>query len=243
MSQPPAGEEIQAKQTGVGLGTSLSDIGNRIAQLRKKRGMSQADLAKALVTKRSNIGMWESGERDLKSGTLLQIADYFSVTVDFLLCGREAENIDIYRATGLSQAAIESLRRFKEDNFIWWSEDEDVRKRSLGKCEALSIALSSKRFLNVVASLLLLKQGEPGYYYDSQEDSKEEYYKVWFSPDMFAATLTAHLSLIMDSLRRGEGGELPPYEPAVRDMGRALDLLTKEKEQMKGAQDGKESKQ
>ncbi|WP_413509674.1 helix-turn-helix domain-containing protein [Carnobacterium maltaromaticum] len=64
------------------------NTGQRIAELRKSRGMSQGHLAKALNVSTSAVGMWETGKRGLKEDTALQIAEYFNVTTDFLL-GRE----------------------------------------------------------------------------------------------------------------------------------------------------------
>lgn len=60
-------------------------VGERIAKLRERRGLSQAQLAKELKVGTSTLGMWETGKRGLKDDTLKMIAEYFNVSSDYLL--------------------------------------------------------------------------------------------------------------------------------------------------------------
>lgn len=68
----------------------MNTVGERIAFLREKRGLSQPQLAKKLNVGTSTIGMWETGKRGLKDETLKLIADFFNVSTDYLL-GRTDE--------------------------------------------------------------------------------------------------------------------------------------------------------
>ncbi|MGX6994060.1 XRE family transcriptional regulator [Vagococcus penaei] len=61
------------------------NIGQRIAYLRERKGLSQPQLAKDLNVATSTIGMWETGKRGLKDETIKMLADYFGVTSDYLL--------------------------------------------------------------------------------------------------------------------------------------------------------------
>ena len=70
-------------------------IGERIAYLRKVRGISQGDLAKAMFVKREVVTHWEIGDRDLKTEYTIKLADYFGVSCDYLLRGIHSEDIDI----------------------------------------------------------------------------------------------------------------------------------------------------
>ena len=54
-------------------------------QLRKARGLSQEALAGALGISYSAYRRYESGEREPDASTLWKIADYYTVTVDYLL--------------------------------------------------------------------------------------------------------------------------------------------------------------
>lgn len=58
---------------------------NRIKELRTENKITQADLAKVLKISDRAVGYYESGEREPDQDTLLQIADYFDVSVDYLL--------------------------------------------------------------------------------------------------------------------------------------------------------------
>lgn len=86
-------------------------IGERIAHLRNVKGISQSDLAKAMYVKREVVTHWEVGDRDLKTEYTIKLADYFGVTCDYLLRGIKAENVNIAKATGLGDQAIEKLKK------------------------------------------------------------------------------------------------------------------------------------
>lgn len=58
---------------------------NRLKELRKEKSLTQKNLADEMgVTKRTIIA-WENGERDIKSEKAQQLADYFGVSVGYLL--------------------------------------------------------------------------------------------------------------------------------------------------------------
>lgn len=63
----------------------------RLAELRKHAGLSQRALANILKCSQNMISQWENGTRDPSTDTLKSIADYFNVTIDYLL-GRTDEN-------------------------------------------------------------------------------------------------------------------------------------------------------
>lgn len=57
----------------------------RLKQLRKRRGLSQLRLATELGMNQNSISRYESGEREADYQTLIQLADYFNVSIDYLL--------------------------------------------------------------------------------------------------------------------------------------------------------------
>jgi len=61
------------------------NFGNRLRQLRKEKGLTQAELAKLLSIGESTISFYESGKRQPDYETLIRIADLFNVSVDYLL--------------------------------------------------------------------------------------------------------------------------------------------------------------
>ena len=63
-------------------------LGTRIASLRQSCGFSQADLAQRLHISTSAVGMYEQGRREPSVNTLIELAQVFGVSLDYLLSGR-----------------------------------------------------------------------------------------------------------------------------------------------------------
>lgn len=57
----------------------------RLRELRKMRGISQLKLAMDLNTNQNTISRYETGEREPGIAELVALADYFDVSVDYLL--------------------------------------------------------------------------------------------------------------------------------------------------------------
>ena len=58
---------------------------NRIAEMRKIRGLSQAKLAKLLGVAQNTVSNWENGSREPDNKTLKKLAFHLGCTVDYLL--------------------------------------------------------------------------------------------------------------------------------------------------------------
>ena len=58
----------------------------RLKELRKSRGISQLKLAMDLDMNQNSISRYESGARQADYATLIRFADYFDVSIDYLLC-------------------------------------------------------------------------------------------------------------------------------------------------------------
>jgi transcriptional regulator with XRE-family HTH domain len=63
----------------------MSIVNQNIRHLRKQRGLTQEELAKALEIKRSVIGAYEEDRAEPKLGTLQKMANYFSISLDQLV--------------------------------------------------------------------------------------------------------------------------------------------------------------
>lgn len=61
---------------------------NKIAELRRESKLSQRQLAKELQTSQANLSRWEQGLIEPSVVECWKIADYFSVSIDYL-CGRK----------------------------------------------------------------------------------------------------------------------------------------------------------
>lgn len=57
----------------------------RLKELRIKAGISQLKLAMDLSMSQNSISRYETGAREADYATLIQFADYFNVSIDYLL--------------------------------------------------------------------------------------------------------------------------------------------------------------
>ena len=57
----------------------------RLKELRDRRGISQLKLAMDLGLTQNSVSRYESGAREADYKTLIALADYFRVSVDYLL--------------------------------------------------------------------------------------------------------------------------------------------------------------
>ncbi|MDD6478575.1 MAG: helix-turn-helix transcriptional regulator [Oscillospiraceae bacterium] len=57
----------------------------RLKEIRKSRGISQLKMAFDLNTNQNTISRYETGEREPGITELIKIADYFNISIDYLL--------------------------------------------------------------------------------------------------------------------------------------------------------------
>lgn len=60
-------------------------LGEKIKTLRTNRGLTQTELAKKINIHYTHIGKYENDLQNPSTDTIKKIADYFSVSVDYLL--------------------------------------------------------------------------------------------------------------------------------------------------------------
>lgn len=87
---------------------------NTFKELRLQRAMSQKQLARELNCSQSTVGYWETGERIPSFDKLQSIANYFGVTVDYLL-GREEER-DPTKLDDFSYALFNETKDLTEED-------------------------------------------------------------------------------------------------------------------------------
>lgn len=98
--------------------------------LRNEAGLSQTELANAINCNKQYVSKIEDGSRTLSINMLIKYADYFNVSVDYLLGRTDVKSTDpnikqICEYTGLSEAAVNCLIRSKSEN------DKERRMMSL----------------------------------------------------------------------------------------------------------------
>lgn len=60
-------------------------FGENLKLLRQDKGLGQVDLAKELGVSKGIISLWENGLREPNMSSLITIAKYFNVSIDYLV--------------------------------------------------------------------------------------------------------------------------------------------------------------
>lgn len=63
----------------------MSNIGEKIKELRKEHNISQWSLAKQIGVSQKAIDFWEKGINEPKATYIISLAIYFKVSADYLL--------------------------------------------------------------------------------------------------------------------------------------------------------------
>lgn len=57
----------------------------RLKELRQEKGIGQIELAKNLEVSKGIISLWENGQREPNMYSLIKLAKFFNVTIDYLV--------------------------------------------------------------------------------------------------------------------------------------------------------------
>ena len=68
-------------------------FGTRLLTLRKERKLRQEDMAKQLGIARTTYAMYEQGNREPDYNTLIKLATFFEVSIDYLLGTTEIRQV------------------------------------------------------------------------------------------------------------------------------------------------------
>ena len=65
-------------------------LAQQIVNLRKRAGMSQKQLARAIEISPSAVGMYEQGRREPAIHIMIRMSNLFGVSLDYLVTGQES---------------------------------------------------------------------------------------------------------------------------------------------------------
>lgn len=66
-----------------------SNFADRLKELRTEKGIGQVELSNAIGVSKGVISLWENGLREPKLSNLLALAQYFKVSLDYLVGAEE----------------------------------------------------------------------------------------------------------------------------------------------------------
>ncbi len=86
-----------------------ADFGKRLQNLRKEKGMIQEDLAPELHISLEHLKKMEGGSRRASYELLVLYSNYFDVSLDYLLTGRDHLNKQTLNRLGRVMAELTSI--------------------------------------------------------------------------------------------------------------------------------------
>lgn len=114
----------------------MNDLGKNIRKLRENAGINQRDFAKMLDIGNTTLSQYESGARIPSDEVKIKIADYFDVSIDYLL-GREREDGIVEIVT--REDAVDQLKRINkilldegaitEDEYKYGIKDKEKERK------------------------------------------------------------------------------------------------------------------
>lgn len=81
----------------------MSKLSDMLIFLRKRRGLTQEELATLIKISRSAIGMYESGKREPNLETLEVFADFYNVDMN-TLTGKSSEHLSLQEKTPTAES-------------------------------------------------------------------------------------------------------------------------------------------
>ncbi len=100
-------------------------LGSRIAQQRKKEGMSQAELAKRMNVSRSSVLAWERGDSYPSTDNLVRLSKLLHVSADYLLDCEQSHMICLDEYSNDEQTILLRLLQY----FDQMAEKPDENKK------------------------------------------------------------------------------------------------------------------
>ena len=87
-------------------------LDERIKELRLARGLSQVDLADSLGVTKQSVSNWENSNIQPSIDMLMRLANYVSVSTDYLLGMDDRDYIEV---TGLDDKELAHIRQIIDD--------------------------------------------------------------------------------------------------------------------------------
>ena len=81
-----------------------------LKNLIQEKGLTQTTLAKIIDVKPNTVATYCAGKSYPEFRTLIKIAEFFDVSLDYLVTGERVENQTVRQELGLSETAVENLK-------------------------------------------------------------------------------------------------------------------------------------
>ena len=108
-------------------------IGEKLAELRNKKGLTQQALARALGITRSSVNAWEMGISHPSIEKIIDLAQFFHISTDYLLGINNSEYIDVSLLNEKEKIKLENNELILKDFSSNKCQEETTKKISKNK--------------------------------------------------------------------------------------------------------------
>ncbi len=93
---------------------------NRIRELRKQKDLTMKQLGEIIGVAESTISQYETGKRQPDNETLLQLGEFFDVTLEYLLCAENEKRTPLTQEQGerIIQSALKDTGLLDENGSL-----------------------------------------------------------------------------------------------------------------------------
>lgn len=145
------------------------ELGNRIYELRKAKGLSQKDLGSLLGVSNKAVSKWETGAALPKTETLIKLASVFDISAEELLNGKREK---IETLDGMSENTKSFLLKHKIRSI---ESDESIKEYKSARGYLIALAcIFTAAFAVILGIALLLKNAAIGNDYVQLDIQTEE---------------------------------------------------------------------
>lgn len=118
-------------------------LGDKIRDLRKKNKVTQQQLAKAIGFSRSAVGMLESNKNGASPDKLKELADFFGVTIDYLLS--DSIEVNFTEPNELDNNTTIISKKSERDYSLSIKDQENIDDEAKKIIEELSMSFSKNK--------------------------------------------------------------------------------------------------
>lgn len=123
--------QVQINTTNIFIFFTMENFGDRLRDLRKKKGMSLEDLANIFEIGKSATSSWELGKSKPNSDDLVKLASILETSPNYLLLGHDEkyyemlerenellkETLSVYRRAEKAEKQLEETKNIKDVSF------------------------------------------------------------------------------------------------------------------------------
>lgn len=121
----------------------MSEFYNILKHLRESRGLLQKEVAKALGISPAAYSLYEKGQREPRFDFLQKIADYFGVSIDYLMTGKETDETAKYYLNEETAQVAQEIFENKELRALF-DAARDAEPEDLRALHSMMLALKRK---------------------------------------------------------------------------------------------------